>query len=257
MGPVSRFTPVQFVFRLPPTLLLCAPIGTWPRTPRGVTLTVGPDGAVDVVCTDASELYGRSQVLTAAGDFLRANRKRFAAAQDPRRTHRAIMEAPDRLHDQRRRLGLDRAHRRSAGGVRQSAADSGASRARAREGCDGGVSRIEKITTRRDCQATGQISKTVPMALSLLALAERAIARAAKADAAAKAASLRRLITSVRELVPVNGPLTTRRSPTAAHLCEDVTGELMHDPPPQRSALAQHMARETRPAERTRISARP
>ena len=75
MGPVQRFTPVQFVFRLPPTLLLCAPIGAWPQTPRGVTLTVTPDGTVEIACTDASELYGRSQVLTAAGDFLRAIEK--------------------------------------------------------------------------------------------------------------------------------------------------------------------------------------
>lgn len=79
-------------------------------------------------------------------------------------------------------------------------------------------------------------------ALSLLALAERAIARAAEADAAIEAASLRRLKRSVRELVPANGPLITRRSPTPAHLCEDVTSELMGDPPPQRSALARTSA---------------
>ncbi len=78
---------------------------------------------------------------------------------------------------------------------------------------------------------------------SLLALAERAIARAAKADAAAKAASFRRLINSVRELVPANARLTTRRSPSPAQLCEDVTGELMGDPPPHRSALAGYRPR--------------
>ena len=142
MGPVQRFTPVAaFVFRLPPTLLLCAPIGAWPQTPRGVTLTVTPDGTVEIACTDASELYGRSQVLTAAGDFLRAIEK-----DSPPLKIRAALTVPSWKRPIGYMISVGAwvsicAHRRSARGVRQSAADSAASRAPAREGCDGGVSR--------------------------------------------------------------------------------------------------------------------
>lgn len=48
----------------------------------------------------------------------------------------------------------------------------------------------------------------------------------------------------IRDLVPTSGPLPTRRGvPTPARLCEDVTGELMGDPAPGRSALAAAKAR--------------
>ncbi len=43
---------------------------------------------------------------------------------------------------------------------------------------------------------------------------------------------------SIRELVPTNGRLITRRAPTPAPRCEDVTAEFCGDPAPGRSALA-------------------
>jgi hypothetical protein len=66
------FEPVTLSFRLPPVLMLRAPLGAWRRAPRGVTLDVGEDGTVTASCVNGSELYARTQVMTAAASFLRA-----------------------------------------------------------------------------------------------------------------------------------------------------------------------------------------
>jgi hypothetical protein len=63
---------VRFAFRLPPVLLLRAPIGLWPRAPRGVTVRVESDGAVDVICTSGSELHARGMAIATAASFLHA-----------------------------------------------------------------------------------------------------------------------------------------------------------------------------------------
>ena len=90
MDQAGQFTtPVRFVFRLPPTLLLRAEPGTWRRAPRGVTLEVAGDGAVEVSCTNGSEIYARNLVLQTAGAFVRS-------IEDNARTLkiRAVLSAP-------------------------------------------------------------------------------------------------------------------------------------------------------------------
>jgi hypothetical protein len=62
---------VTFRFTLPGALLLRAPVGAWPRAPRGVRLTVEAGGAVTVVSFDRLESYARRQALDAASAFLR------------------------------------------------------------------------------------------------------------------------------------------------------------------------------------------
>jgi hypothetical protein len=62
---------VTFRFRLPPALAMRAPLGFWPRSPRGCTLDVGDHGNVLVSSVDHSEIFARKQVLQTAGAFLR------------------------------------------------------------------------------------------------------------------------------------------------------------------------------------------
>jgi hypothetical protein len=59
-------------FRLPPALLLRAPVGLWERSPRGVIVAVASDGAVTVTGIDHSETFAEQQVLRTAAKFLRA-----------------------------------------------------------------------------------------------------------------------------------------------------------------------------------------
>ena len=61
-----------FRFRLPPALLLGAPLGIWPRSTRATVLRVGEDGSITVTSVDHHESYGRDQVLKLAAAFLRA-----------------------------------------------------------------------------------------------------------------------------------------------------------------------------------------
>jgi hypothetical protein len=68
-------------------------------------------------------------------------------------------------------------------------------------------------------------------------------ARRKEAHAAMLTASQAPPKLSVRDLVPVNGPLVARRPAVPAQLCDDVTARLMGDPSPQRSALAEHASR--------------
>jgi hypothetical protein len=63
---------VTFRFRLPPVLLLRAPLGFWPRTPRGVRLDVGEEGNVLVTSFDHHMTYAVDQVLKCAARFLAA-----------------------------------------------------------------------------------------------------------------------------------------------------------------------------------------
>ena len=63
---------VTFRFVLPPALLLRAPPGFWPRTPRGVTLDVGEAGNVLVTSVDHHMTYAIDTVLKTAGRFLAA-----------------------------------------------------------------------------------------------------------------------------------------------------------------------------------------
>jgi len=63
---------VNFRFRLPDALLLRAPVGEWPRAPRGARLEVGAGGAVTVTSYDSHESFAREQVLRLAASFLRA-----------------------------------------------------------------------------------------------------------------------------------------------------------------------------------------
>ena len=73
MPPILRaMHPVTFRFRLPPVLMLRAPLGPWRRAPRGVDLDVGRGGDILVACRDGSELHARNQVLQTAAAFLRA-----------------------------------------------------------------------------------------------------------------------------------------------------------------------------------------
>lgn len=69
---LADFEPVTLSFRLPPVLMLRAPLGAWRRAPRGVTLFAGADGTVTANCVNGSELFARTQVMTAAASFLRA-----------------------------------------------------------------------------------------------------------------------------------------------------------------------------------------
>ena len=80
---------VVFRFRLPPVLMLRAEPGEWPRTARGVTLHVKPDGAIAVTSIDHSETFGRRQVLGTAARFLRA-----IEADAPMTTLAAELSAP-------------------------------------------------------------------------------------------------------------------------------------------------------------------
>jgi len=61
---------VTFRFRLPPTLMLRAPVGAWPRAPRGASVDVAADGAVVVTSVDRHETYARDQVIKVAARFL-------------------------------------------------------------------------------------------------------------------------------------------------------------------------------------------
>jgi len=61
---------VSFRFRLPPVLLLRAPLGFWARCPRGVTLDVGEEGNVLVTSVDHHMSYAIETVLKTAGRFL-------------------------------------------------------------------------------------------------------------------------------------------------------------------------------------------
>ena len=63
---------VVFRFRLPPVLMLRAPLGAWRRAPRAVTLDVGADAVVNVVGHDRLETFARKQVLSTTMAFLRA-----------------------------------------------------------------------------------------------------------------------------------------------------------------------------------------
>jgi hypothetical protein len=63
---------VTFRFRLPPALLLRAPLGFWPRAPRGCTLDVGEEGNVLVTSLDRHMSYATDQVLKTAARFLAA-----------------------------------------------------------------------------------------------------------------------------------------------------------------------------------------
>jgi hypothetical protein len=61
---------VTFRFRLPPALMLRAPVGAWLRAPRGVSVDVSADGAVIVTSVDHHETYARDQVVKTAARFL-------------------------------------------------------------------------------------------------------------------------------------------------------------------------------------------
>ena len=61
---------VTFRFHLPPVLMLRAPIGLWPRSPRGVTLRVADDGDVLITSVDHHMTYAVDQVLKSAARFL-------------------------------------------------------------------------------------------------------------------------------------------------------------------------------------------
>jgi hypothetical protein len=66
---------VRFAFRLPPTLLHRVEPGAWPRAPRSVSVEVAGDGAVEISCTNGSEIYAFNQVLQTAGSFIRSIEK--------------------------------------------------------------------------------------------------------------------------------------------------------------------------------------
>jgi hypothetical protein len=71
-GPDFSRNRVRFSFALSGLLLERAPIGSWPRAPRGVRLEVRRDGAVEVTCINGSELHARDLVIATAGAFVRS-----------------------------------------------------------------------------------------------------------------------------------------------------------------------------------------
>jgi hypothetical protein len=87
---------VRFRFHLPPALLVRAPIGDWPRAPRGVVLHVGPGGQIRVSARNGSESYARGQVLQTAASFLRSIDHNLAPATFRAELTPANGEAPIR-----------------------------------------------------------------------------------------------------------------------------------------------------------------
>jgi hypothetical protein len=81
---------VTFRFRLPPVLMLRAPLGFWPRCPRGVTLDVGEDGNVLVTSVDHHMSYAVDQVQKVAGRFLSS-----IGADVPMTTLQAFLSTPE------------------------------------------------------------------------------------------------------------------------------------------------------------------
>jgi len=65
---------VRFCFRLPAAMLLLAPVGLWPKAPKGTSLDVTPDGDVTITSFDASQTYAQNQVFQLAMSFLKSLR---------------------------------------------------------------------------------------------------------------------------------------------------------------------------------------
>jgi hypothetical protein len=72
--PVMGDHHVRFSFQLPPALLLLAPVGRWPKAPRGCSLCVDDDGSVVVTSIDGSQAYAHDQVMQLTMTFLKSLR---------------------------------------------------------------------------------------------------------------------------------------------------------------------------------------